>query len=44
MRTGVVMPILSGPELARKRLADRPDLKVVFRSGYTDAPLSMDDP
>ncbi len=41
--TDVVMPVLSGPELVRKLLADRPDLKVVFMSGYTDALLSLDD-
>ncbi|HLF92580.1 MAG TPA: ATP-binding protein [Planctomycetota bacterium] len=41
--TDVVMPGLSGPELVRKLLADRPDLKVVFMSGYADSHLSMDD-
>jgi PAS domain S-box-containing protein len=34
--TDVVMPHLSGPELATKLTAERPDLKVLFISGYTD--------
>jgi PAS domain S-box-containing protein len=34
--TDVVMPHLSGPELATKLSAERPDLKVLFISGYTD--------
>jgi two-component system cell cycle sensor histidine kinase/response regulator CckA len=33
----VVMPDLSGPELAERLLAIRPDLKVLFMSGYADA-------
>ena len=32
----VVMPGMSGPELASRLLQDRPQLKVLFMSGYTD--------
>ncbi len=34
--TDVVMPGASGPELARRLTADRPDLHVLFVSGYPD--------
>jgi signal transduction histidine kinase/sensor domain CHASE-containing protein/ActR/RegA family two-component response regulator len=34
--TDVVMPHLSGPELATKLSSERPALKVLFISGYTD--------
>jgi FixJ family two-component response regulator len=30
------MPGASGPELAQRLLADRPDLKVIYMSGYTE--------
>jgi two-component system, cell cycle sensor histidine kinase and response regulator CckA len=35
--TDVVMPEMHGPELADLLLADRPDLPVLFVSGYSDA-------
>lgn len=34
--TDVVMPGMSGPELARALLPKRPDLRVVFMSGYAE--------
>jgi CheY-like chemotaxis protein len=34
--TDVIMPQVSGPELARRLTAERPDLKVIFMSGYTE--------
>lgn len=33
--TDVVMPQMTGPQLVRQALAIRPDLKVLFTSGYT---------
>jgi two-component system, cell cycle sensor histidine kinase and response regulator CckA len=33
--TDVVMPEAGGPELARRLTAERPDVKVVYTSGYT---------
>ncbi len=30
----IVMPKLSGPDMTREMLAERPDLKVVYMSGY----------
>ena len=38
--TDVIMPQMSGAELARRLLELRPTLKVVFMSGYTDDHLS----
>jgi two-component system cell cycle sensor histidine kinase/response regulator CckA len=34
--TDVIMPRMTGPELARKLLPLRPAMKIVFMSGYTD--------
>ena len=34
--TDVVMPGASGPELTRELIADRPALKVIYMSGYTE--------
>ena len=36
MLTDVVMPGMSGGDLAAQARADKPDLKVLFMSGYTD--------
>lgn len=44
MLTDVVMPGISGPELARKLGAGQPNLKVLFMSGYTDEEISRDTP
>ena len=38
--TDVVMPGLSGGQLAEILAAERPDLRVLFMSGYTDDALS----
>jgi two-component system cell cycle sensor histidine kinase/response regulator CckA len=38
--TDVVMPRIDGPELARRLLAARPRLKVLFMSGYTDGAVA----
>ncbi len=35
----VIMPGLSGPQAAEKILQDRPDVKVLYMSGYTDEAL-----
>ena len=37
--TDIVMPNLSGPELAVQLRRARPDLKIVYTSGYTDRGL-----
>lgn len=37
MLTDVMMPEVSGPDLAEKVLAIRPNIKVLFMSGFTDS-------
>ena len=36
MITDVVMPNMSGPKLAKKMVAEHPEMKLIFMSGYTD--------
>jgi PAS domain S-box-containing protein len=36
MITDVVMPDMSGPELATRMVAEYPEMKLIFMSGYTD--------
>ena len=38
--TDVIMPGASGPELSQRLLIDRPDLRVLFVSGYTDETIA----
>ena len=38
--TDVIMPGRSGPDLMRDLLARRPDLKVVYMSGYSEDAIS----
>jgi PAS domain S-box-containing protein len=40
----VVMPRMSGPELVRRLLLQRPDLRVLFMSGYTQDEVLDSDP
>jgi two-component system cell cycle sensor histidine kinase/response regulator CckA len=40
--TDVIMPELDGPSLVRRIRAGRPDLKVIFMSGYADG-ASVDE-
>jgi CheY-like chemotaxis protein len=41
--TDVCMPFISGPQLAIRLLARRPDLKILYMSGYTDSALARHD-
>ena len=43
MLTDVVMPMMSGIELADYLTPIRPDMKVLFMSGYTDENLVLDE-
>ena len=38
--TDVVMPQVRGPEVARRLSGSRPDMKIIFMSGYTEGELS----
>lgn len=40
--TDVLMPEVTGPELAETLLSIRPDLKVIYISGYSDGSLGRD--
>ena len=40
--TDVIMPGASGPDLARQLVAARPDLRVLFVSGYTDQAMASE--
>jgi two-component system, cell cycle sensor histidine kinase and response regulator CckA len=35
----VVMPVMGGPELAKTLVRERPDLRVLYMSGYVDSPV-----
>jgi DNA-binding NtrC family response regulator len=39
--TDVVMPRMSGPDLAKSVRLVRPEIKVLFMSGYTDEAMSL---
>ncbi len=39
--TDVVMPHVRGPEVARRLAESRPDIKVIFMSGYTEGEVNL---
>ena len=43
MLTDVVMPEMNGRDLAQRLLRQRPDLQVLYMSGYADKALNSDD-
>ena len=38
----VVLPGMGGPELARRLMPERPEMKCIYMSGYIDMPRSLD--
>ena len=40
MLTDVIMPLMSGPEVAKRQASLRPEMKVLFMSGYTDEAIT----
>jgi len=42
--TDVLMPEMTGPELAKRLLRRRPDLRIIFMSGYTEDQAGRDLP
>ena len=40
MLTDVIMPLMSGPELARRQARLRPEMKLLYMSGYTDEAIA----
>jgi DNA-binding NtrC family response regulator len=44
MVSDVTMPGVRGPELARRLEAQRPEMKVLFMSGYPDVPIPTGAP
>jgi DNA-binding NtrC family response regulator len=41
--TDVIMPSMNGPDLAQRLVARRPDIKVLYMSGFSNALLSEKD-
>ena len=41
--TDVVMPVMNGPEFVRRARATRPEIKVLYMSGYTEQGFSALD-
>ncbi len=41
MVTDVVMPKMNGPELVKRLTVSRPDLRVLYMSGYADGAIQI---